>query len=268
MDNPESRLELGSRPEPNSYVEDEGLDLRDVADALEDVSEEVNDRPPISRKDVDRERAPHGRTCKHAVCINIERMRLAKSVSIAFLSERECRHLDMYNARSVGPLARSHERIYKTKMETCMLLAKHRKGQHRGSYSVPSGKMDPVDGGCWINTVRRELNEELKINLSAEQFFSTFRDGRGGVNVIKCGGTPLFVAFYSDINIAVMNVQLKLVADDPSVADCQKEIERVEWFSIATGAMPNDNRHSVSEYGLRAMSTVHYCRALSRGVAM
>jgi 8-oxo-dGTP pyrophosphatase MutT (NUDIX family) len=116
--------------------------------------------------------------------------------------------------------------------------------------------MDPVDGGCWIATAQRELYEELKIRINTRQFFEYFRGRRGGVNMVKYGRTPVFIGFYPEINVRVTNAQLKLVAEDPKASDCEKEIECVEWFCIATGSTPNNTRHSMSKYAIEVMGLI------------
>lgn len=231
--------------------------MRELMVALEEIIPSVN--PPPGKREKD-ERAPKGRLCDHEVCKRIESLNLSKSMGVAFLSERECK----VPVRDPSPTKRIRENTEPRLVESCILLARHLTGQCRGTFSVPSGKMDPVDDGCWIATARRELHEELKLKISEQEFFEFFCDrDRTHIRLLQNGRTPIFVGFYPEINIRVLNNQLELAAQDPSTPAHEREVDRVEWFRIASKTTPEGTRHPMSGYAKQVMDLISRSSALS-----
>ena len=105
-----------------------------------------------------------------------------------------------------------------------MLLGYERTGRNKNKYNICCGTMEPSDKQCYLNLAKRELREEFKINFNACEKYKTI-DGYL---------IPIFVVYFKDINIDVINKKLIDDMENYNLPNYMKEIDHVKFFNIYT----------------------------------
>lgn len=124
-------------------------------------------------------------------------------------------------------------------------------GQYAGSYSLPGGRMDADDYGCYVRTALRELWEEVRIQIRMEDFDKYFRKSNGSYRYILVGygkKTPVFYCRKRGLSRRGPNDQLALAQRDQSLPVCMKEMDRVEWIRFEDGLTPENVTVRISPY--------------------
>ena len=114
-----------------------------------------------------------------------------------------------------------------------VLLGKETQGKLKNMYNLPGGRMEPEDGGCYIRNVMRELAEEIKIQISFEQFSQIFKGSTPNIHYILNYTTPIFIGqFPQHLNTHILNTQIARANSNPSLPANLKEMSQVEWFDV------------------------------------
>ena len=113
------------------------------------------------------------------------------------------------------------------------LLCKETNGAYKGKYSLPGGKRDPVDQDCWFNTLRRELIEEIKFEISDADFWNMFLTPSRKIRLFKMQRTVIFVGILPlEFDKDVLNERIKRDINNVELDTCLREVEDVDWFRI------------------------------------
>lgn len=77
-----------------------------------------------------------------------------------------------------------------------ILLGKEVSGIYAGKNNMCSGNLENSDNGCYINTAKRELYEEFKIDAFNDNIFNRiFTDSENNIRFILHNNTPVLVGF-------------------------------------------------------------------------
>lgn len=129
-------------------------------------------------------------------------------------------------------------------------------GQYRGQYSLPGGKMDPQDNGCFRRTALRELKEEFHYDIPLAQFDAYFRDPKGHYNFVMQGRTPVFFCRVRGLSRNHINPRLSAAQKNTNLPSCQREMDHVEWFRFDNGLTPEGVRVTRAQYLMDVMVKV------------
>lgn len=130
-------------------------------------------------------------------------------------------------------------------------------GERRGQYSLPGGKMDPQDGGCFRRAALRELSEELHFTIPLEQFDTYFRRAAGTYRFIMQGRTPVFYCRVPGLSRNKINPQLASAQRNHYLPSCQREMDHAEWFRFDNGLTPEGNRLPRAQFLIDVMRRVN-----------
>ena len=116
------------------------------------------------------------------------------------------------------------------KLNNVTLLGREVSGQYANKYNLCGGKMDPKDNGCFISAIRREIKEELKINLNnPDEFDKIFRCSRG----IRCFEIRKTLIFVGILPKGFSKTPIKLQMRNDYLThpnNAYREMDDIEWF--------------------------------------
>ena len=76
------------------------------------------------------------------------------------------------------------------------MLGKEVGGQYAGLYNLPGGKLEAKDQGCYLNAIKREIGEEIKLELNWQEFKRHFKHANGKIRFLMHNSTPCSSAFF------------------------------------------------------------------------
>ncbi|AYV76091.1 MAG: hypothetical protein Terrestrivirus4_139 [Terrestrivirus sp.] len=119
--------------------------------------------------------------CKHSTCADLRQKKCARSVGATIM-------LNYYNRGYV------------------CFLGREISGNYANQYNVIGGKMEPVDDGCYLVCLAREVREECKFptlnhngSVNWSVLDSMFKGSNGRFHYFTHGPTPIFIGVVKGI---------------------------------------------------------------------
>ena len=115
------------------------------------------------------------------------------------------------------------------------LICLENSGRYQGKYNITTGKVDPIDNGCRINTCCRELYEELNILITPRNLIKRLKF------TWKHDDTAVVVLEFDRINIVKKNREIQIRNNDEDLPKTYREIQKVSYVDIKTMVSPECN---------------------------
>jgi 8-oxo-dGTP pyrophosphatase MutT (NUDIX family) len=110
-----------------------------------------------------------------------------------------------------------------------ILLGRERFGRYANRFNVAAGSIEAEDGQCIAQAARRELREELKLEMSPHEW-----DWRARV-VMYLGVTPVFLVRFRAHELPpteTLNARMASEIADPNLPGCFKEMSEARWMPL------------------------------------
>lgn len=138
------------------------------------------------------------------------------------------------------------------------LLGKERSGNYAGEFSLPGGKGDKKDAGCWMSLLRRELEQELKIKMDWKMFDAIFRDEMGlrRFQVVLIGRSPVFFGFLPlGFSRSYINPAIKACIGSNLPWE-EQELSEVDYFREDNYRTPEGRNRKISSFAMSAIQRI------------
>lgn len=125
--------------------------------------------------------------------------------------------------------------LQKDRKEVSSLICLESSGKYKGKYNITTGKIEPIDNGCRINTCCRELFEELNILLTPRKLIEKIK------LTWRHDDTAVVVLEFDRINLVRKNREIQLRNNTRWLPKTYKEIQKVSYVDIKTMVSPECN---------------------------
>jgi hypothetical protein len=135
-----------------------------------------------------------------------------------------------------------------------MLVGRETGGKYQGEFSLCSGSGEVCDINsqgeyCWLETHKRELREEYKINAPFDGTFDKLFKGPKGIRVFIHNRTPIFVGVLPNgTSRAPIKQQMLNDCSNDKLPHSWKEMDDAEYIRIYDGTQLEGKSIIVSSY--------------------
>lgn len=129
-------------------------------------------------------------------------------------------------------------------------------GQYSGQFNLCAGKGETQDVNnkgefCWLETLKRELREEFKINVhfSDKTFDNMFKGSDGKIRFIIHNKTPVFIGILP-AGTSRKPIKQRMITDiqNPLMPSPYKEMSDFEFIRLDNGQQIEGNNIQVSNF--------------------
>lgn len=172
-----------------------------------------------------------------------------------------CKNIKLYRANNnktceggVGVILLNN---YYNRNKYAVLLGKERGGKYAGEYNLCAGSVEKCDNSCYIETARREILEEFKIDLyKSKDFDKVFKNTSGKIRYIMHNSNPIFIGIISGFKRKDLNDKIKKDNNNVKISRSLQEIENVDYFWL-NGTQIENNIHNVSSFASSIMKKIN-----------
>jgi hypothetical protein len=177
---------------------------------------------------------------------------------------RTCASLNANNAKGIACLLFKKYFFHDGSDQWVIGCGRERGGSYRGFHNLFAGKLESRDNGCFLEALRREVEEEsggaLNLNLGPGRSFDRIFRSKGHFEFFMMRRTPVFVGYLSDdFRSGTITSAMKTALANPALSHAYKELDDFAWFEMNGQPLPRvGGVGTLSSFAMGALSRCPY----------